>query len=194
MGGSSGRRAPWVTVAACFPCSAPRWTPLPGGYVSPTKTFEARDARQRDLCKGPEAGAHKAHLRNTEVTMAGAEINGRTRSETAEADRGCCNNSGAWTVAQIRMGMADAAGSGQILRMFKAPELQDGKTRRAFCLLLYPHYSEECLEKVIMFLIRASFREAYRYWITRTLKTASGCPYPMVCSWNPFTNRNCKCS
>lgn len=56
-----------------------------------------------------------------------------------------------------------------------APELQDGKTRRAFCLLLYPHYSEECLEKVSMFLIRASFRETYRYCITRTLKTASGC-------------------
>ncbi|XP_038435772.1 uncharacterized protein LOC119866764 isoform X4 [Canis lupus familiaris] len=33
MGGSSGRRAPWVTVAACFPCSAPRWTPLPGGSM-----------------------------------------------------------------------------------------------------------------------------------------------------------------
>lgn len=39
------------------------------------QTFEARYARQREQCKGPEAGAHMACLGNTkEASVAGAEV------------------------------------------------------------------------------------------------------------------------
>ncbi|XP_038297622.1 uncharacterized protein LOC119866764 isoform X3 [Canis lupus familiaris] len=168
MGGSSGRRAPWVTVAACFPCSAPRWTPLPGGAGIKTGHYKVTDTFSSGLTFGGDGGWEER------FPATGMELIFVFCPDPSQP-------------VDPRPG-----DPGKTPRV--APELQDGKTRRAFCLLLYPHYSEECLEKVIMFLIRASFREAYRYWITRTLKTASGCPYPMVCSWNPFTNRNCKCS
>lgn len=38
------------------------------------QTFEARYTRQKEKCKGPEAGAHMTRLRNTkEASVAGAE-------------------------------------------------------------------------------------------------------------------------